>query len=125
MITKSMAINSFWSAFGLPAYDMYSVPTGENAPAFPYITYDLREDSFDHPVSMTASLWYRSTSWTAAEAKAKEISEAIGSTGTYVMFDHGAVIIQRGSPFAQRMSDPDDTVRRIYINITAEYISVD
>lgn len=32
--------------------------------------------------------------------------------------------LKRGSPFAQRMSDPnDDMIRRIYINITAEFLT--
>jgi hypothetical protein len=34
------------------------------------------------------------------------------------------VWIQRGIPFAQRMSDPtDDTIRRIVLQITAEFIT--
>jgi hypothetical protein len=35
------------------------------------------------------------------------------------------VWIYRGSPFSQRMSDVDDTVRRIIINITVEYFTND
>ena len=32
--------------------------------------------------------------------------------------------LKRGSPFAQRMSDPnDDMIRSIYINITVEFLT--
>lgn len=40
-MTATRVLNSFYSSFGLPAYDENSVPTGENAPAFPYITYSF------------------------------------------------------------------------------------
>lgn len=40
-----------------------------------------------------------------------------------IKFDNGRLFITKGTPFAQRMTDEDDMVRRIYINITAEYFS--
>ena len=83
-MTKAAAIYNFWSSFGLTAYEENAVPTGDDAPKFPYITYQLVTDSFENEVLMTASLWYRSTSWAQANAKAEEISEAIGLGGKII-----------------------------------------
>lgn len=113
------AIQSFWSSFNIPAYDENSVP--DNATA-PYITYSVEYDSFDNNVSLSASLWYRSTSWAAITAKAHEIRNYISLGGVTVKTDNGAVWIKRGSPFYQRLGDVEKDVKRIYFNIEAEYI---
>ena len=125
-MTKAAAIYNFWSSFGLTAYEENAVPTGDDAPKFPYITYQLVTDSFDNEVLMTASLWYRSTSWAQANAKAEEISEAISLGGKIIKCDGGRIWIKRGTPFAQRMGDETDSlIKRIYINITAEFFTAD
>ena len=123
-MTKAAAIYQFWSGFGLNAYEETAVPTGEDAPEFPYITYSLVTDSFGGEVAMSASLWYRSTSWTDINAKTEEISTAIGMGGKILPIDGGAIWLKRGQPFAQNMSDPsDEMIRRKYLNITAEFIT--
>ena len=125
-MTKAAAIYDFWAGFGLPAFEENSVPTGKDAPAFPYITYQLITDSFGGGVAMTASLWYRDSSWGRANAKADEISEAIGYGGDVILYDAGSIWIKRGQPFAQRMGDASDKkIKRIIINIEAEYFSCD
>lgn len=125
-MTKASAIYNFWSSFGLIAYEENAVPTGNDAPDFPYITYQLVTDAFENEVLMTASLWYRSTSWTQANAKAEEISKAIGIGGKILKCDFGRIWLKRGTPFAQRMGDETDAlIKRIYINITAEYFTAD
>ena len=41
-----------------------------------------------------------------------------------IELDNGRLYIAKGTPFAQRMSEPsDDTVRRILLNISAEYLT--
>ena len=123
-MTKAAAIYQFWSGFGLDAYEETVVPTGSDAPDFPYITYSLVTDGFGNEVAMAASIWYRSTSWAEVNAKADEIAEHIGLGGVILPCDGGSVWIKRGLPFMQNMSDPsDDMIRRKYINISAEYIT--
>lgn len=123
-MTKAAAIYEFWSSFGLKAYEESSVPTGEDAPSFPYITYQLVTDSFGNEVIMAASLWYRSSSWLDVNAKAEEISRAISLGGKIIRCDGGAVWLKRGAPFAQNMKDEsDDLIKRKYLNITAEYFT--
>lgn len=122
-MTKSEALYQFFSSFGLDAYDENSVPTGDNSPKMPYITYDVSLDNLDNEVNISPSLWYRSTSWTEISAKADEIAQRLYMLSP-IKIDGGYIWIKRGSPFAQRMNDPaDDMVRRIYINLTIEYLT--
>lgn len=113
-------INDFWNSFGLKAYDETSVP---DKLEYPYITYNLSIGDFYTETAMTASLWYYDTSWTAASEKLQAISDKIGLGGV-VLHDsnHNSVWIKKGAPFAQRMSDQNDMIRRFVINISAEFI---
>ena len=120
---KSQAIQRFWSGFGLKAMDAYTVPTNDDKPEFPYITYTVSESAIDEPVSMSASIWYRSESWTDIEIKTNEIAEYI-KTMNPIKIDGGYIAIVGGFPFAQRMDDPsDDLIRRMVLNITVEYFT--
>ena len=122
-MTKAAAIYQFWSSFGLTAYEENTVPTDA---AFPYITYQLVTDSFDSEIPLTASLWYRSESWTAINAKTEEISQKISRGGKIISCDGGAIWLKRGQPFAQNMGDESDgLIKRKYINITAEFMTAD
>lgn len=115
------AIHDFWSSFGIPAYDESTVPVDAE---FPRITYSVSVDSIDRPVSTYANVWYRSTSWLDASQKADEIEKAILEMNPPTIdIDTGRVYITRGTPFAQRLTDPDDMVRRIYINVNVEYFT--
>ena len=122
-MTKAAAIYQFWNSFGLTAYEENTVPTDA---AFPYITYQLVTDSFDREIPLVASLWYRSESWTAINAKTEEISQKISRGGKVIPCDDGAIWLKRGQPFAQNMGDEsDDLIKRKYLNITAEFITAD
>lgn len=123
-MTKAAALYNFWSGFGLPAYEETSVPTGDDAPDFPYITYQVVTDSFGGDIALTASVWYRSESWLQINAKTEEIAGHIGRGGRVIPCDGGAIWLKRGQPFAQSMGDEaDDMIRRKYINLTAEFLT--
>ena len=122
-MTKAAAIYQFWNSFGLTAYEENTVPTDA---AFPYITYQLVTDSFDREIPLTASIWYRSESWTSINAKTEEISQKISRGGKIIHCDDGAIWLKRGQPFAQNMGDKsDDLIKRKYLNITAEFMTAD
>lgn len=122
MADKFAAIQEFWSSFDWLAYDENSVPSGDNKPPSNYITYSLSYDTFNHPVSMVVNVWTRSTSWGSALRKFAEIEKVIGA-GKYIECDGGAVLIRFGSPIMNRLGDDnDDMIRRLLINITAEYV---
>ena len=120
---KFQALQSFWESFGLPAYDENTVPTGDSAPTLPYITYDAVTSNFGSTVALSGSLWYYGTSWSQITTKMLEIQSEIGRGGKMIPMDDGALWIRQGNPFAQRMSDPNDMIRRIYMNIEAEYLT--
>lgn len=118
---KAQALYSFWSGFTLPAYDENSVP---DTAVMPYITYSTITDSFENVVNLSGSLYYKSMSWAAISKKAEEIADYITTGGKVIKLDSGYVWICRGVPFAQRMGEEnDDTVRRIVINLQAEYLT--
>ena len=119
---KSQVLNQFWSQFDIPAFDENSVP--DNTP-FPYITYSEATDSLGNVLQLSASIWDRSTSWGRISLKAEEIAKLIGSKGFYKMeLDTGYVWFVKGTPFAQRMGDPeDDRLKRIYLNVQAEFLT--
>lgn len=122
-MNKAQAVQDFWSGFGLTAWDSMTVPTGDRAPDFPYITYNVVTDRLDSDVQLTASVWYRSSSWKDVELKVAEIAERLGSGGKVIKIDDGYLWLRIGYPFAQRLSDEDDMVRRIYVTINAEYLT--
>ena len=118
MADKWTAQNTFWNSFGINAYDANTVP--ENA-TLPYITYEARTADLDEQVLVTASIWYRSNSWTEISQKAEEISDYIGG-GTGVSYGTGRLWITKETPFAQRMSEESDPlIRRIVLQVIAEF----
>lgn len=124
-MTKAQAIYEFWSSFGIPAYDELTLPSGDDKPDPPYITYSVSTGAIDSILLLTASVWYRDTSWVDVTEKADEIGEKLGRNGFYIQeLEEGYMWMVQGDPFAQRMSDPDDDMlRRIYLNVTAEFLT--
>ena len=122
-MTKAAAIYKFWNSFGLTTYEENTVPSDA---VFPYVTYQLVIDSFDLEIQLSASLWYRSESWTGINAKTEEISQKISRGGKIIPCDGGAIWLKRGQPFAQNMGDESDNlIKRKYLNITAEFMTAD
>ena len=119
-MNSSQALNAFWNGFGLKFYDENTVPEGAS---LPYGTYNEAISYFDEPVMMSASLWYKGQSWVEITQKAMEIGAAIGLSGKIIPFDGGKLWIKRGRPFAQRMSDENEQIRRMYLNIEVEYFT--
>lgn len=120
-MNKYQALHSFWSSFSLKAYDETSVP---NTAELPYITYESMFGEFGDTLAVTASVWYRSTSWSQVTEKVTEIENQIGRGGCIVPYDGGTLWICKGTPFAQRMSDAsDDMIRRMVLNLQIEFES--
>lgn len=119
MMDKWQAIHALWSRFGLPAYDALTVP--EDAVA-PYITYDAAVGAFEDVIELTASVWYHSSSWAEISQKVEEIAKAVNP---YLILpvDGGYMYVVKGSPFAQRLADEDDRMKRVYIVLQAEFFT--
>lgn len=125
-MTKSQALYSFWASFGWIAVDeqsMYDEQTmTELGDPSRYISFESAVGELGDIVTLDADLWHKSTSWTTAEAKAKEIYDAIGFGGKLVPYDGGAIWITRRNPAYQHM-EAADNMRRIHFNINAEFLS--
>ena len=116
---KAQALNHFWSSFGLPAYDENTVPDDAHTP---YITYNTVTDSLDSPVPVSGSIWYHGTSWAPVEQKKAEIANALDMV--LPVGNREYLWLTKGTPFASRVADSSDqNMRRIYINIMAEYLT--
>lgn len=122
-MTKAAALQQFFEGFGIPAYPSSSVP--EDA-AFPWLTYDLVTGSWETGgASITVNTWHYSTGEAEANAKAQEISEAIGYGGILLECDGGSIWLKRGSPWCQSLTDDaDKMVKRRYLNVTAEFLTL-
>ena len=116
-------LNKFWNSFGWDAFNEATVPDNAFSGRQGYITYSTGKAEFERSVMLTASIWQRSTSWEDVISKAKEIERFIGLGGCIISYDDGFIWIKRGSPFYQTMSDEDDSVRRVYINVEVEYLT--
>lgn len=118
---KWQALQAFWSRFG-KAYDESTV---EEKPTFPYLTYEAAGDSIGSQTILRASVWDRNRSWKTVTDITETISSTITMGGITVPYEGGMIWIKRGEPFAQRLADEDDTIRRININVEVEFISAD
>lgn len=118
VMNKSQGLYQFWNNI-LTAYDENSVP--DNAP-FPYITYSTSLDDMGNEVSLTASIWDYSSSWALVSEIADRISKQL-ETYNRVKIDNGYIMIYKGSPFAQRMADENNMIKRIVLNVTAEFLT--
>ncbi|NCE63737.1 hypothetical protein D1159_03870 [Pseudoflavonifractor sp. 524-17] len=121
-MTKAASLYQFFSSFGMPAYTATSVPDDVT---FPYLTYELITSAWGgEPVGLTVNLWFYTTSEAVPNAKAEELSEAISLGGKIIPCDGGYIWLKRGTPWCQSLSDETSpTIKRRYINVTAEYLT--
>ena len=121
-MTKGAALQAFFSQF-MDAYSASAVPEDV---AFPYLTYELITSAWDGgEVGLTVNLWFYTTSEAIPNAKAQELSDAIGYGGITLPCDGGFIWLKRGSPWCQNVrDDTDPNIKRRYINVTAEYMTL-
>ena len=113
-MTKDKVLHAWFSQF-LPAYPTSNVP--EDA-VFPWLTYELITGSWESgEIALTVNLWYYTESEAIPNAKAQEISDAIGMGGVLVPYDGGAMWIKRIA------DESDKNIKRRYLNITVEFLS--
>ena len=121
-MTKGAALQAFFSQF-MDAYAASAVPDDVT---FPYLTYDLITSAWDGgEVGLTVNMWFRTTSEKEPNAAVDKLSNAIGLGGVFLHCDDGVIWLKRGSPWAQSLTDETDkTIKRRYINVTAEYLTM-
>ena len=121
-MTKGAALQAFFSQF-MDAYAASAVPEDVT---FPYLTYELITSALDGgEVGLTVNLWFYTTGEAVPNAKAQELSDAIGYGGVTLPCDGGFIWLKRGSPWCQNLrDDADKNIKRRYINVTAEYLTL-
>ena len=123
-MTKAQALHNFWSSFDLTAIDENSAYDKPMDLPDNYITYEVMTSNLGDPVSLTASLWSKSTSWVAIQQKADEIARFIGYGGKILDIDGGYMWVKLGTPFAQRMAvDELDSIRRMILYISVDFLT--
>jgi hypothetical protein len=120
-MTKGKALDAWFNQF-MTFYPSTAVPDDVT---FPYGTYEAVFDNYTGgEVGLTVNLWFYTESEARPNAKAQELSEAIGSGGKLLKCDGGYIWIKRGSPWCQSLTDDTSpTIKRRYINVTAEYLT--
>ena len=122
-MTKEQALYQFFNSFDITGYRNTSVPDDV---IFPFLTYDAPISSLEEdPVSITLNLYYYTDSEAEPDAKAEAIRNAIGMGGKILNCDGGAIWLKWGTPWCQSLVDETNrNIKRRYINITAEYLTL-
>ena len=121
-MTKGAALQSFFDSI-MTSYASSAVPYDAT---LPYLTYELITSAWDGgEVGLTVNMWFRTTSEKEPNAAVDKLSKAIGLGGVFLHCDDGVIWLKRGSPWAQSLTDETDkTIKRRYINVTAEYLTL-
>lgn len=115
MTLTASALYNFYSGFGIPAYEVNSIPDDAE---LPYITYSYSEPEWESPTSHYAQVYMRTNSNTELLEKAGQIVRTIG-LGKRVPFESGGCLMMYPStPLVQIMvSEAGDDIRSAYINL--------
>ena len=121
-MTKGAALQSFFDSI-MTSYAASSVPDDAT---LPHLTYDFITSAWDGgEVGLTVNMWFRTASEKEPNAYVEKLSKAIGLGGVQIPCDDGVIWLKRGSPWAQSLTDgTDKTIKRRYINVTAEYLTL-
>lgn len=120
-MTKSGALNNFFSSFGIDAYPSTSVP---DETTFPWLTYENSIGNYgDSPIGISVNLYYYTESEAIPNLKVEEIATAIGMGGIMLPYDDGAIWLKRGEPWCLSLEDAtDNTIKRRQLNVILEYL---
>ncbi|MBR0340741.1 MAG: hypothetical protein IJH64_00550 [Oscillospiraceae bacterium] len=125
-MTKMRALYSFFSSFGIPAYEENSIYSGNVE--LPYITYGINTASFPASnVPIPASIWYRSASWKEIQDKVMAINATLKNGGASLPCDGGFILLKRENDReADLTGDPSDKlVKRAILHIVADFNTID
>lgn len=125
MDDKWRALQKFWEqASELKAFDENAAYDETMDLPDRYITYEAAAGHLDTgSVPLTASLWYRTMNWQEVSSKADEISAYIGFGGKIIPVAGGYIWITKRNPFAQRATIEQDSVRRMFLNISVDFLT--
>lgn len=119
-LNKFSAQKVYWSSFGFPAYQEQTVPDDVK---FPYITYQTASGSLNGVVNVSASVYYKGTSWASIMQEVLQMEKSIDRQ---VFIDGGIMKVRKPiSNFAQPMPESGDTkIRRMLLTVEIEFLSM-
>lgn len=112
MTNTAAALYSFFSGFGIPAYEENSVP---NDAELPYITYQIEDPDWSETGSISASVWYKGDGFRELFTKVDEIKRKTEGGIRVPTGDGGCLYIFKDSPFAQVQPAERDDVKVAYL----------
>lgn len=125
-MTKSQALNAFWSSFGWPAIneqsDVDETTAHDMGLDVKRIEYEDSTGDYTGPVALTASLYHYSGAWTEVREKAQEIRDAIDQ-GYIAPIDGGYLWIKARNPFTIDSVPANAGWRRVILNIEVDYLT--
>lgn len=109
MTQLALALQKFFSGFGLPAYEENSVPDDAE---LPYITYEIAAGDWLDQTSISATVWYKGTSYIGLFKKIDEIEKKVDG-GLSIQTVDGVVYLFKDTPFSQPINTTDDKVKAV------------
>ena len=108
------ALNAFFNGFGIPGYLEDNVPPGA---ALPYLTYQpVIPGGWNESGNFHARLWYPSKNSRVPVLQAEDTISAALADGLTIQCEGGAILLRRGSPWAQPMDNPPEGYLCEYLN---------
>lgn len=100
------ALYSFFSGFGIPAYLESNIPSGAS---LPYLTYQpVTPGGWNETASFHARLWYPSKGGRAPILQTEDTISAALEDSTTLSCEGGAILLRKGSPWAQPLDNPPE-----------------
>lgn len=112
--TYSKSLFSFIGELGYPVYLTNQVP--KNA-VMPYITFDYTIDIIGETNLISGKIWDNSTSRTKVNEISDKLFDLVGYGKKIKVGDYGNMIVRKGSPFIQALSDDYPTNQVNYFNL--------
>lgn len=108
------ALDTFFNGFGIPGYLEDNIPPGAE---LPYLTYKPAvPGSWNEEVSSHARLWYPSSAGRLPILQTEDKISAALADGLTIECGDGAILLRKGSPWAQPLDNPPEGYLCEYLN---------
>lgn len=114
------ALHGFFGGFDIPVFLESQVDSGQD---LPYLTYDpVIPGGWNESAAFHGRVWYPSAGGNVPLLqKVDEISAAL-EDGLTIPVEGGAILLQKGSPWAQSMDNPPEGYLCTYLNFEIEQL---
>lgn len=108
------ALNTFFNGFGIPAYLEDNIDTGAK---LPYLTYQpVIPGWWGDSSTFHARLWYQSKDGRVPILQKEDAISAAIQDGKTLSCDGGALVLRKGTPWAQPLDNPPEGYLCEYLN---------